>query len=1251
MKAKVYFCLFASLALSTPLHAEWTSYLGNKHTTRSVGKSEEAGGPLQLKYFQPLNNESILYQLFFDRETIYVKSRSSIEAFSYSDFNNETGDFEPGEFLWDYTIEDTNFDSIQYGAGVTDRVLFTETYFRQIEGEFTLGVNLRALNKEDGSEAYTLNFPDHNDPELLVRDRSFVLALDLPDNGMRRIQQYRSDDGTPYTYFIDTPDRGDNLPFFADRTSGRDYLCYVDGNDIVATDYGQEIWRYTDLDNSSTLDYKIMSANGKVVAVQADRVLVLNSDTGQFLYNEELDLRDCTLDETRAALQGDLLAVFGVCEEDLLVWNVAEQQEVWRAQSGREAGAETIAIGGDTIHLSSAFGNEFRLRTYNLIDGTPLGEIDEIAPFSYHVAVNRGLVYTVANSNTIPIIQIYEREPADLLMINDSQPVCSAIDGIPFTQNYRIVNSGPGIADNIQLTLNKLRVDAMVSVDGAPPVSSSSLDLGNLEPGESIELAIELTPNSSGEVKFTVSASADVRDADPQNNQDRIVFESAPALSPEFDLIVTDIDITQVVQNEIEDVPLIKDKPGVARVYLDTGDDVVNSTSIQLFGSRGGEALPGSPLELESECLDLSFQSSSILDYSTTANFNLPPEWMSGTIDLRAVADPAMTLPDNDFVNNDYTESFSFNTVPPICIKSYRVRTSRDGGGDVTSSSRVGSDFLRRAEALLPTTELRLFPQSNVLEELMFLSYGPYELPDDNWKVLNTLQWHNFFSFDSDSCDDDGSITLHLGVVDEDVAGGFNGVARLDTEVMVTAMRPVANSVTESFNLPYGGRTLAHEIGHCYNRKHIACNGPADPVSYPYPLCQFSPLSGNNASMGIDMFDPNAPFAVEPVDQTDTSVDERGDLLSYGQLRWSSDDTYKAMYNYNVSNRRSLETKQIPDQSLLVIGDLGNEKSIDGSFLVTSEEVPQKKLQRTYSRQSRARQAGTDYTARLVDGSGNVLQSVPVPAEPISDSEDDGRLLFLAALPWDDQTSKLEILEDSTVVLEKTVSANTPVISVDEPTGSTTVSDTLTIEWTASDADNDDLFFTVQYSADLGQSWQAVAANIEGDSYTMPADLLPGGVNTCVIRVICTDGFNTASAMSDPFDVTPKDPIVTIVNPKDGGSYSNSSPIKFSGYAFDPEDGYLEPGSLEWEIAGVGPVGIGSEESFSLDTLEPGSYTATLVATDSDMLESMTAVTFEVTAPQGDSIDIVKQLLGIQAREKNFDVNGDGIIDAADLVE
>jgi hypothetical protein len=97
---------------------------------------------------------------------------------------------------------------------------------------------------------------------------------------------------------------------------------------------------------------------------------------------------------------------------------------------------------------------------------------------------------------------------------------------------------------------------------------------------------------------------------------------------------------------------------------------------------------------------------------------------------------------------------------------------------------------------------------------------------------------------------------------------------------------------------------------------------------------------------------------------------------------------------------------------------------------------------------------------------------------------------------------------------EKIVSGNAPSVTVVAPNGGERISRQTTIQWSGSDADGDNLAYTILFSADNGVTWDPIAANLTTTSYSWDTSGFPFGAQYR-IRVIATDGFNTGEDVSD----------------------------------------------------------------------------------------------------------------------------------------
>lgn len=81
------------------------------------------------------------------------------------------------------------------------------------------------------------------------------------------------------------------------------------------------------------------------------------------------------------------------------------------------------------------------------------------------------------------------------------------------------------------------------------------------------------------------------------------------------------------------------------------------------------------------------------------------------------------------------------------------------------------------------------------------------------------------------------------------------------------------------------------------------------------------------------------------------------------------------------------------------------------------------------------------------------------------------------------------------------------------PLGGETISGDLVVDWEAADPDGDPLRYTVQYSPDLGSTWQTLATSHFTPTLTVSGDALAGS-EQALIRVIANDGVNTAMAQT-----------------------------------------------------------------------------------------------------------------------------------------
>ncbi len=120
-----------------------------------------------------------------------------------------------------------------------------------------------------------------------------------------------------------------------------------------------------------------------------------------------------------------------------------------------------------------------------------------------------------------------------------------------------------------------------------------------------------------------------------------------------------------------------------------------------------------------------------------------------------------------------------------------------------------------------------------------------------------------------------------MGLVHEDTRGGKSGLARGDQESWVRLSS--WGQGAEGFDDPFGGMTMAHELGHNYNRPHVGCGPPNNQPKNagPYPsdrnVCDIAP-DDPAGYYGLDTFDITAPEVITPT--------QAGDIMSYHPDVW-----------------------------------------------------------------------------------------------------------------------------------------------------------------------------------------------------------------------------------------------------------------------------------------------------------------------------------------------------------------------------
>ncbi len=158
-----------------------------------------------------------------------------------------------------------------------------------------------------------------------------------------------------------------------------------------------------------------------------------------------------------------------------------------------------------------------------------------------------------------------------------------------------------------------------------------------------------------------------------------------------------------------------------------------------------------------------------------------------------------------------------------------------------------------------------------------------------------------------------------------------------------------------------------------------------------------------------------------------------------------------------------------------------------------------------------------EYAIEMRDGGGGVLHAHSFsPSFIVEGGKSTDVQPFVFAIPYPAGTTDVHVVRNGSSLASRHVTPNAPDVSVVSPNGGEVfnVGDVVSVAWSGSDADGDDVSYAVLYSSDDGASWKLVDADLAQAGYSVStADFASG--SRYRVKVIATDGVNAAQDVSD----------------------------------------------------------------------------------------------------------------------------------------
>ena len=631
---------------------------------------------------------------------------------------------------------------------------------------------------------------------------------------------------------------------------------------------------------------------------------------------------------------------------------------------------------------------------------------------------------------------------------------------------------------------------------------------------------------------------------------------------PQVDLQLTDMEVVQSIQSLNNDVPLIAGKPAYARLYVKT--DQATST----LGVQGWLKVLGEPQEMCPSFITASNQVSLLQQRGSTylsLICPIPPKWIAkaGTLELTAHVQSS-NIDDPDTDNNEKWVSMPVQASPPLHIQIVQIRDGCPDKGSCPESNGYAYEDYKN----IHLTMQHMYPVSKV-------TLHPHKGLYIKWqKVYPTIRALEQLAKSKGNLH--GANTVFMGLVRDSVDtkdkyrgkdfnfGGLGSYAAL------------ANWVKgiNSF-------TAAHEVGHNMWVMHVkACGANGGAVeSYPYSNTEWLSAGGERDHYGLDT--GSTPPKIKP-------PKEYADVMTYCGPQWISDYTYKKILARLKANAGMplLSASWNPDtEYLMITGSI--QRDTDEVFL-----LPMMRLQGDEIDPSVWTNPDGDYVVRLLDDQEGVLFEQTFGL--VEGAHDDGGAPVALVVPYDANMARLVILHDTTELASIVASPNAPTVALDPVTG--TIPDTLTVYWTAADADEDELTAAVYLSTDGGETWELLTLGSD-DQAEFDTSLWPR-TDQGMLRVEVSDGVNAAEDVTGPFAVTAKAPVVFVIAPEDGAEVPWGLPVFFTATGYDAEDGPLSDEAYVWSSDVDGDLGTGEE--IVVTELSPGWHQITVTVTDSD---------------------------------------------------
>ncbi len=626
----------------------------------------------------------------------------------------------------------------------------------------------------------------------------------------------------------------------------------------------------------------------------------------------------------------------------------------------------------------------------------------------------------------------------------------------------------------------------------------------------------------------------------------------------DFDLTISHVEVVQVVQTLDNTVPLIANKPTVARVFTKTlGERTVSNVDVVLTGSRGGIDL-GQRTETER-----SFPAPDRREETHSHNFTLPSSWTtSGPLRLTAEVNADKKPMERDFKNNEAIVDVNFEQTHELRVGYVDLCVSFPFGSELycPSPSKVDPGLALRKLYPVENPKIRVFPLPGSPWRWTALPVITLTGFMANLFYLQSKLDEAFWLLASNSPDGVPPIDRLIAYVSDEAFP----VASLGGGVFFLGGRGGSRSVwltNATSSARWTQFTVAHELGHTYGLSHPSTDDSGIFLPEPFSIWPFT-----SAALQEHGYDPSARVVKVGWPPTDSRV--KYDFMSYRDEKklWISKFYYlrlfhrfkfglvKGLSEAGQATGGSARRQSGPRQTAFFTGTIDRDSSegtLDPALIFNTTALPDEP-------------DPTQETCLEFSGSSGIL-GTHCFAVTFVDTESGievDEAAFSAAVAFPDGVTLVRLRHQGAELATLANSANAPTVEITSPQAGATWNAAVdqTLSWTAQDVDGDPLVFDASYSSDGGNTWLPLdLGTLTEPNLTFSPSSIVGGSNVR-FRVRARDGLRSATAEVGPIDVI-QNPLLEAADPTELGRIAV---------------GLSKVGLVELRNPGSGPVRVDS---------------------------------------------------------------------------